>query len=120
MVDTITSFQVTNIPEIGFIAGTYKELPFEIKDGGGNPVDISLKTIKWALSPYGKPEVTTLLLNGVYIATPDKNRFMVYVMSTDTETLEGKFVQQPIIVGAVGYDFRLGQGYVNILPTVIL
>ena len=104
------------MPEITFIGGTYKELPFDVVDASNNPVDISSFTYTWILSPFGQPEISSLVKDGVFDTTVvNKNRFIVYLYSNETINLAGKYVQQPIIIGNPGYEFRRGQGYVNII-----
>lgn len=121
MTNTFTSFTITSLCEISFIAGTYRELTFDVYDATNNPVDISSGyTFKWVLSPYGSPNVTSLSKDGTYIATTDKNRFIVYLYSTDTVSLSGKYVQQPIIIIDDDHQFRMGQGYVIIVSTVTI
>lgn len=117
MTDTFTSISNISLAEKTFIAGTYTELSFDYFDPSGNAVDISTFTYSWVLSPFGQPSTAPITKTGVFrtdIAA--KNRFTVYLLSTDTSSLSGKYIQQPIVSGNPGYDFRLGQGYINILP----
>jgi hypothetical protein len=58
-----------------------------------------------------------LLKSGVYRSDWGlHNRFTIYLYSTDTITLSGKYIQQPVLIGNPGYEFRLGQGIINIVP----
>jgi hypothetical protein len=117
MTGTFTSISTITFPDISFIGGTYKELPFDVEDEAGNPVDISSFTFSWVLSPVGESAVSSLVKTGVFDTTvADKNRFIVYLYSYDTINLSGKFIHQPIIIGNPGYDLRNGQGYIIILP----
>ena len=110
--------------EITFIAGTYKELTFEVLDESGNPVDIHNFTYNWVLSPFGKPDSVSLSKPGAFRTDcADKNRFTITLESYDTANLSGKFIQQPVVlveseVPNVPHEFRLGQGYINILSAI--
>lgn len=117
MTATFNSLSITSLCEVSFIGGTYKELTFDVFDASGTPIDISTFTCSWVLCPYGQPDYVALSKTGVYDTTcTDKNRFTVYLYSNDTIALSGKYVQQPIIVANPGYEFRLAQGYINIMP----
>ncbi len=113
---TLSSISVNTLAEETFIAGTYKEISFDAYDVDGNAVDMSTFTCTWVLSPFGKPDIVSLSKSCTFRTdVADKNRFTLYLPSTDTASLSGKYVQQPVITGNPGYEFRLGQGYVNIL-----
>lgn len=116
MTETFSSISTISLPELTFIGGTYKELPFDVYDASGSPVDISSFTYSWVLSPFGKPEISSLVKAGVFDTTiANKNRFIVYLYSNETIGLVGKYVHQPIIIGNPGYEFRRAQGYINII-----
>lgn len=111
---TLSAFSITTLPDRNFIAGTYQEIDFEVYDEGGSPVDISGFTYAWYMSPYGEPSITTLSKTGAYISTTNKNKFRIVLYSTDTLSLSGKFVQQPVITTSPGNDHRPAQGYIII------
>ncbi len=118
MTATFNNLMITNIQEVSFIGGTYKELVFDVYDAYNTPIDISTFSCNWVLSPYGQPDYVALSKTGVIDTTcTDKNRFIVYLYSNDTIGLSGKYVQQPVITANPGYEFRLGQGYVYISPS---
>ena len=124
MSNTINNFSIISLEEITFIAGTYKELTFEVLDESGNPVDIHNFTYNWVLSPFGKPDSVSLSKPGAFRTDcADKNRFTISLESYDTANLSGKFIQQPVVlveseVPNVPHEFRLGQGYINILSAI--
>lgn len=121
MVDSFSSLSTTCLTEISFIGGSYKELGFKVFDASGSPINISSFTYRWILSPYGQPETSSLVKDGIFDATdPDNNKFKVYLYSYDTVNLSGKYIQQPIVVGSPGYEFRMDQGYINIIPAASL
>jgi len=118
-IPTFTSFQVTSLREVTFIGGTYTELHFDVYDESENPLDISAFTYTWLLCPYGQPSIISLTKTGYYRGDiPTHNRFSVYLYSGDTENLSGKYIQQPVLIGNPGYEFRLGQGYINIITAL--
>ena len=115
--ETFSSISVNSLTEISFIGGSYKELTFSVYDANGAPLDIRSFTYKWILSPYGEPDTATLIKDGVIDPTStDHNRFIVYLFSYDTVNSSGKFTQQPIVVGNTGYEYRMAQGYITIIP----
>lgn len=117
MTGTFSSISTVSLAETTFIAGTYKEITFDVFDVLSQPVNISSFALSWVLSPFGEPTTVTLTKLGVFRTDYAlNNRFTVYLYSTDTVLLGGKYMQQPIISGNTGYDFRLGQGFVNIIP----
>lgn len=116
---TFTSLSIFNIPEISIIGGTYKKLNFYVYDAAKNPIDISSFTFDWKMCPYGRPEIVSLSKTGVYDTTfLDKNRFYVEIFSTETISMSGKYVHQPIIKALTGFEFRMAQGYIIVLPAI--
>jgi hypothetical protein len=119
MVETFSNFSITSFSDLSFIGGTFKELCFDVYDSGGNLKDVSTFTLTWLLSPFGQPAVISLSKSGVLDTSVTTNsRFKVTLFSGDTENLIGKYVQQPVLVGADGYEYRLAQGYITIIPAV--
>lgn len=116
MTEAFSSIATVSLPEITFIGGTYKELPFDVVDNLGSPVDLTSFTFSWVLSPYGEPEISTLVKTGILdTSVITNNRFIVYLYSYDTINLSGKYIHQPIVISTPGYEFRNGQGYINII-----
>lgn len=119
--ETLNNFSITSLSEDTFIGGTYREFTYDVFDPNGDPIDISSFTYTWILSPYGQPEIATLSKTGVFRSDYAlNNRFTVYLYSDDTVNLSGKYTQQPVIVCTPGYEFRMTQGYVNIIPASTL
>jgi len=117
--NTFANLSINSLLEQSYIAGTYIELPFDVFDADGNAVDISTFTYTWLLSPYGQPSTVTLTKSGVFqSAVVAQNRFIVYLYSTDTSGLSGKYVHQPVIVSNPGYEFRMGQGFITFIPQI--
>lgn len=118
MTSRLTNISTITLPEETFIGGTYKELVFDVFDLGGNPVDITSASTAWVLAPFGRPEDALVYKTGVYQETDNKNRFAIFLYSTDTQSLSGKYIHQPIITTASPIEFRPEQGYINIIPAV--
>jgi len=112
---TQTSISTNCLSEITFIAGTYKELVFDVYDNGGRAINMGAFTCEWYMSPFGQPSVISASANGVY---QSDNRFIVYLDSTVTSGLSGKYVHQPVIIGNPGYEYRPAQGHINIVPAI--
>lgn len=107
--------QINSLEEFGFIAGTEYTLTFNIyEDDGVTPLDMSGGTFTWVLSPYGET-YSILSLNGTIV---DVGIAEVSLSSTDTATLSGKYIQQPIITSFSGEVYRPAQGIVLILPKI--
>ena len=119
MTNTLSSISINSLEEKTFIAGTYQELPFDYFDSNNNPINISTFTCSWVLSRLGEPNTVILTKTGEYQASYAlHNRFIVKLLSTDTIGLSGKYVQQPILTGNPGYEFRMGQGNVTIIDAI--
>lgn len=117
--DTFPTLCITSLSELTLIAGTYRELSYDVYDSAGSPVDISGWTYDWCLAPYGQPNIVSIVKSGVSRSGDGySNRFTIYLYSTDTETLYGKYIYQPVLIANPGYEFRLGQGYMNIIPAI--
>lgn len=109
---TFSNVTINNLSEISFIAGSYKEIYFGLTLSSGSPLDISNISFVWLLCPYNEPDYIVLQKN----ATISGSCFAVSLLSTETENLSGKYIQMPMIDGYKSYDYRLGQGIVNIIP----
>ena len=109
--------EVNSLSEFAFIAGMPYTLYFEVFEGDGvTPLDMGGGTFRWTLSPYG--EVYNILekegtITGVGTAT-------VQLSTTDTETLSGKFIHQPVIISFSGLEYRPAQGIILIIPRTAL
>lgn len=114
MVQTYTIYaQINSLEEFGFIAGTSYTLNFNVyEENGVTPLDMGGATFKWVLSPYGQNYSVlekTGTITGVGTAEVQLN-------TADTETLSGKYIQQPVIVSFSGEEYRPGQGVILMVP----
>lgn len=114
---TYTNYtSINTLEEFSIIAGNDFLLQFTIyQDDGVNLLDISTSTIKWVLSPFGQPSFTALQKTATITGV---GTFEVSLLSSDTENLSGKYIQQPIIDSA-GVIYRPGQGCVFIQPQIV-
>ena len=104
--------QINALEEISFIAGTYYTIEFKVYNQAGDEANLSGSTCTWKMSPYGEPNIVTLSLNGTITGT---NTFEVYLLSSATLNLSGKYVHQPIITDGTKI-YRPQQGVINIIP----
>ena len=105
---------LNSLDEFGFIAGTTYTLYFTVYEADGvNLLDMGGATIKWTLSPYGQTDYNALELNGTIT---DVGKFKVDIPSSSTQSLSGKYVQQPVITAFTGEEYRPAQGVILILP----
>ena len=117
MVQTYTVYaQINSLEEFGFIAGSPFTLNFNVYEQDGTPLDMGGATFKWVLSPYGQ-SYSVLEKTGTIagIGTAE-----VQLNTVDTETLSGKFIQQPVIISFSGEEYRPGQGVILIIPRTAL
>lgn len=112
MIKTFDNASVYNLSETTFIAGSYKELYFYLYSSGSIPLDTRRTAASWTLTPYDQPDYVILSKDGECY----DGYFVIKLLSTDTIALSGKFIQKPLIIGSLGYDYRLEQGIVNIVP----
>lgn len=118
MTCAITNLNFSQLPEKSYTSSTYNELSFDIYDENGNALNVSWLTFVWKLCPFGSPTTISLSKTGIYRDDLGlTNRFTVYLYNSDTASLSGKYIQQPILSGfSEDYEFRLGQGYINFIP----
>ena len=103
---------VYNLDEITFIAGSYKELYFYPYSSASVSLDARRTQASWLLTAYDEPDYVVLNKQ----AECYNGYFVVKLLSTDTINLRGRYIQKPLILGSLGYDYRLEQGIINIIP----
>jgi hypothetical protein len=109
--------QINQLEETVFIAGTKFTLYFvAYEDDGVNRKNLTGITPKWVLSPYGQTSYTALQKTST-VTSAAQGEFKVELVTTDTLTLSGKYIQQPVI-GESPNQYRLAQGIVTILPAI--
>lgn len=118
MVQTYTVYsQINSLEEFGFIAGTPYTLNYNVYEQDGiTPLDMGGGTMKWTLSPYGQ-NYSVLEKNGSITGI---GTCQVQLTTADTETLAGKYIQQPVIISFSGQEYRQGQGVILIIPRTAL
>lgn len=113
----LTRLDVYNLADFSFIAGTEYTLSYTVyQDNGVVPLDISSGTAKLFISPLGQPEYVVLEKNGVISGTPGV--FTVTLSLADTQSLSGKYIQQPVIYDFAAKEYRLGQGQFTVIPRI--
>ena len=114
---TLKTFQdasVYNLQETSMIAGTYRELYFYVYSSGSIPLDVRGSAASWLLTPLDQPDYIALEKEGECF----NGYILIKLLTEDTISLTGKFVQKPLISGALGYDYRLEQGIFTIIPAL--
>ena len=116
---TFTNYQIINsLEEFPMIAGNSYTLTFNVfEEDGVNPVDLGGATCSWALSPYGQPEYNILQKTGTITGT---NVFKISLLTSDTQSLSGKYIQQPIVVSFLGETYRPAQGLISVISQIPL
>lgn len=109
--------QINSLEEFAFIAGTPYTLYFTVYEQDGTTLlDMGGGTFKWTLSPYGQ-NYNALEIDGTITGVGEAN---VSLETADTETLSGKYIQQPVIVSFSGEEYRPSQGVLLIIPRTAL
>jgi hypothetical protein len=114
---TIDYSQINQLEDTVFIAGTKFTLYFvAYEEDGVNKKNLTGITPKWVLSPYGNTSYTALQKTST-VTDAAQGEFKVELVTTDTITLSGKYIQQPII-GTSPNEYRLAQGIILIMPAI--
>lgn len=113
-IKTFPHLDLYNFGEITFIAGTYKELYFNLYTGSGSPIDLTNTEVLWELSPFSYPSYREL----VKTAESYNGYCLIKILSVNTLNLSGKFIHRLFISEINGYNYRLGQGLMNIAPAI--
>jgi hypothetical protein len=106
-----------DLPETSFIAGDHKELNFTVYTSGCSLADLTDDTISWKLAPWG--ETTSVLTKAGVSGSPTSGVFKVTLLSADTYSLGGKYIQQYSITTSSGSTFVPSRGVVNIVPIIV-
>ena len=102
---------------VSFIAGTEYIFTYTVYENDGiSPVDISAATVFLSVCPYGRPDYESIYKAGVLTGNPGE--FTVTLEYDDTKSLQGKFIQQPVLIDFFAKQYRLGQGEILILPRI--
>lgn len=105
--------EINSLAEFAFIAGTPYTLNFTVyEEDGTTLLDMGGGSFKWTLSPYGQ-NYSVLEKTGTITGVGTAE---VQLDTLDTETLSGKYIQQPTIVSFSGEEYRPGQGVVLLIP----
>ena len=105
---------INEFPDLNFIGGSYKELSFFIKSNN-ILLDLTGYTGVWSLSPYSQLDYPLLSLT----TTCSNGLLFIEILSTYTENLSGKFIQEAKVLLIPGYlEYKLGRGIVNIIPRI--
>lgn len=114
---SMTSPTTVTLPEIIFIAGTKQILNFDIYTSGCIAVDLNSSTCTWKLSRYG--QTSSVLTKSAVVSGSPINRMVVTLESSDTLSLDGKYIQQPKITDLAGDSYIPSEGYVTIKPQTV-
>lgn len=115
MTITFPYMTIRNLPELTFIAGTYREISFHAYTSACVLINISnAEECLWTLSPYSQPDYKILTKIGITSASG----FKIILNSEDTYSLAGKFIQTASLQSAGDYRYKIAQGVVNILPSI--
>ena len=111
------------LPELNFIGGNYKEIPFVVEDlDNGGVMDLSNVKLIFSLTEYQQRNSDTPLLSKELMLDPDNPTLAkLYLDSADTINLKGRYIYQ-ITVKAPNNKKEHFQGSMtidsNIDPTI--
>jgi hypothetical protein len=108
--------EIYALEAIHFIGGTEKILEFAVFDESNNPIDLEHATCTWKLCYFGQNDATVMTKAGIWNGVTAVHKFTVVLTANDTRSLEGKFIQQPIIVDQNGSEYHPAQGLITIIP----
>ena len=116
----MSSFQnfaiINSLDEFSMIAGSEYTLTFNVyQQDGLTPLDLGGATVKWVLCPYGQTDYNILQKTATITGT---NTFNVVLSASDTISLSGKYIQQPVIFSFTGIEYRPAQGILLILSAI--
>jgi len=114
LIKTFPNLPVYNIGEITIIGSSYTRIRFKVTSQNGSPIDLTYMIPVWVLSPIEQQDYAVLAKN----LTGHNGYFIVEILPVDTINLSGKYIQKPSITGVPDYDYKLGQGIINIIPAI--
>lgn len=106
-----------------FYAGNHKDLQFTIVDAASAPFSLTGCEIAYALfDDKMNVALRKSSLNGVdeiEVTDEPNGIFIVHLIPTDTEKLQGQYRHQALIVDSSGYQEVVSTGTVLILPSAV-
>ena len=104
--------------QIEFVGGSDQFINYTIVDTSGTPIDINGATIEFKLKQYGDFYNQSLITKAGTIVDAPNGLCQVTLTDTETEALNGKFVQQLQVTDFSGTVFK-GQGIIVVFPAII-
>jgi len=114
MTSTFSNITINNLPEVTFIAGSYKELAFYLNTEEGVPIDVTYFDIEWNLRSFSDKSHVILTKK----LTGNNGYCVAYLYSADTENVSGKCTQTLKISVMDGYVYNVAQGTINIIAKI--
>lgn len=109
--------QINSLDEFSIVAGSTFVITFQVyqEEACVNLLDLTGSIIKWVLSPYGDTSSRVLIKTGVITGL---GTFTITLAPSDTSSLSGKYIHQPVVTDFSGSVFRPAQGTMLILPQI--
>lgn len=108
--------EINSLDEFSLIAGTTFTLEFSVYEQDGvNLLDMSGGTVSWVVCPYGQDDYNVLTKSGTVTGL---GTFTIELIPSDTESLSGKYIHQPIITDFSGKLYRPAQGTMLVIPKI--
>lgn len=104
---TFTNDEVFNLQKMSVVGGSKEQLKFNFYNDEQEPLDITTSRVIWTLSRWG--DVGYTLLTKTAVLSSDYS-CIVTLLSSDTDGLDGKFIQQISIIDYQGNKNKPCQG----------
>lgn len=115
MANSIFCIEVNQLSEFAMIAGTYQSLEFYFYYSDGTALDLSSSSAKWRLCRIGQQSNPVV---DIPAEITSGNGVVVNLLSTYTQNLSGKYIQQPVLIDYQGNEYVYQQGIITIIPKI--
>lgn len=115
MKNNIFCIEVNQLSEFSMISGTQETLEFYFYYEDGTPLDLTSSTARWRLCYLGQQDYPVVDIEAEIF---DGNGIVVQIPSEQTQNLQGKFIQQPVLVDYSGKEYIYQQGIITIIPKI--
>lgn len=114
-IPTFSDLDIYILDDITFIGGTYKNLEFYLFEGNNNFIIPRRIKVLWELSDYNLSGNVVLSKN---MSIAFDYRIPIEILSSETENLQGRYIQTLSMNIGGDYTVVLAKGIVNILPAI--
>lgn len=110
-----SSLSSYDLDPTSFIAGTEQKLSFFIYTSASIAMDLNDKDCTWEMARFGSSD--TILTKTAIVPGDPVNMMVVTLESSETASLSGKYIQQPVITSGSS-QYRPSQGVIQIYAQI--